>query len=63
MPLPQWGVQRWQTVPVTERAIMAEFLNRAITVGDLFIAAGFGVVCVVLALIFVVVAVNMGWVK
>jgi len=42
---------------------MAEFFNRAITVGDIFIAAGFGVVCVILALIFIVVAVNMGWVK
>jgi len=48
----------------TERLInMAEFFNRAITVGDIFIAAGFGVVCVILALIFIVVAVNMGWVK
>jgi hypothetical protein len=43
--------------------MMAEFFNRAITVGDLFIAAGFGVCAVVLALIFVVVAVNMGWIK
>jgi hypothetical protein len=40
-----------------------DILNHAITVGDLAMAAGIGVVLLLLALGFIVIAVNMGWVK
>lgn len=42
---------------------MTEFLNHAITVSDLLLAGAVGIVLLIAFLGFVVLAVNMGWVK
>lgn len=42
---------------------MTEFLNHAITVGDLLMASAVAVVFLIAFLGLVVLAVNMGWVK
>lgn len=42
---------------------MSDFFNHAITVGDLFMAGAVGIVLLIAFLGFVVLAVNMGWVR
>jgi hypothetical protein len=42
---------------------VTEFLNHAITVGDLLVVSAVAVVFLIVFLGFVVLAVNMGWVK
>lgn len=42
---------------------MSDFFNHAITVGDLFMAAGIGIVLLIFTLGLIVLAVNQGWVR
>lgn len=42
---------------------MADFLNHPITVGDVLVASGVTIATLIAFLLFVVVAVNRGWVK